>query len=78
MSSIVVDLDTLVYIVAYQQYKTLGNKGDADKVQAHVRDFISNILQITNAAEYAMFYQGKSHSNFRLDIAKDYKANREK
>ena len=76
MNSLVLDLDTLIYIVAYQQYKTLDNKGDADKVKAHVRDFVSNVMQVTKSDEYIMFYQGSQHSNYRNSIADDYKANR--
>jgi len=72
----VIDLDSLGYIVAYQQFVTLDNKIDKDKVKNHVRDFFSSILQAVEATHYCSFYQCKGHKNFRLGIYPEYKANR--
>ncbi len=74
--SAVIDLDSIIYIVASNQFNKLGNRGDADKVKNNVRDFIESILNSVSADEYLMYYQNKGHRNFRLDVDKLYKANR--
>jgi len=75
MKAAVIDLDSLGYIVAYQQYKS-GNKGDSKRVSLHIKDFISSILTTVGAEYYMMFYQDSGHTNFRKEIYSEYKANR--
>ena len=70
------DLDSLGYIVAYQQFTTLDNKGDEEKVKTHVRDFYYSILQAVEATHHCSFYQCKGHNNFRKDLYPNYKAHR--
>lgn len=74
--SAVIDLDSLAFFVAYNQFIKLGNTGDSEKVKNHVRDFVSNILSSVEATEYMLFYQKKGHKNFRHGVVDDYKANR--
>jgi len=76
MISAIVDLDSLGFIVAYQQFVKLENKTDAEKVKNHVKDFVSSILNSVGAEEYMLFYQSQKHKNYRLEIYPEYKANR--
>jgi DNA polymerase-1 len=70
-----IDLDTLIYIVAYNQHKN-GNRDNSALVKLHVKEFISTILVRCRANLVSMVYQDKGHSNFRKYFYPDYKANR--
>jgi len=74
--SAVVDLDTISFLVAYNQFIKLENTGDTKKVKQNVRDFISHILATVEANEYLLYYQKKGHKNYRHDVVDNYKANR--
>lgn len=67
-----VDLDSIVYIIAYQ------NKDNDNTlvVQDAVHSFIKEIIDKTEAESYAGYYQKKGHRNFRNIIFPKYKANR--
>jgi DNA polymerase-1 len=70
-----VDLDTILFIVAYKQYEA-GNKDREDLVKTHTKEFISTLLLNTRADVYSMVYQDIGHNNFRKYFYPDYKANR--
>lgn len=70
-----IDLDTIVYIIAYRQFED-GNRDQPELVKLHVRDFISNILVRVRADLVSMVYQVKGHNNFRKYFYPDYKSNR--
>jgi 5'-3' exonuclease len=70
-----IDLDTLVYIIAYRQF-TNGNRDNKELVKTHIKEFISTILVNTRADYVALAYQGKGHTNFRKSIYPDYKSTR--
>lgn len=67
-----IDLDSIVYIIAYQ------NKDNDNTfvVQDAVNSFIKEIIDKTEAEAYAGYYQKKGHRNFRNVIFPDYKAKR--
>ncbi len=67
-----IDLDSIVYIVAYQ------NKDNDNTiiVEDTVNSFITEIIDNTEAEAYAGYYQKKGHTNFRLNIFPGYKAKR--
>ena len=67
-----IDLDSIVYIVAYQAIE----HDNPIEVEATVRNFIDEILTNTEAEAYAGYYQKKGHSNFRFNIFPGYKAKR--
>jgi 5'-3' exonuclease len=69
-------LDTICYIVAYNQYIINDNKTYEFQVRSHVREFISNILLATNSDLTSMVYQNKVHDNFRKYFYPDYKSKR--
>lgn len=70
-----IDLDTLVYIIAYRQFIN-GNRDNKEFVKIHIKEFISTILINTRADYVALAYQGKGHTNFRKSIYPDYKSTR--
>lgn len=70
-----IDLDTLVYIIAYRQFNN-GNRDNELLVKNHIKEFISTILINTRADFVAMAYQKVGHSNFRKGVYPDYKSTR--
>ena len=70
-----IDLDTLLYIVAYVQWNQ-GNKDNKEQVKLHVKEFINTILLNTRADLYSAVYQDNKHNNFRKYFYPDYKRNR--
>jgi 5'-3' exonuclease len=71
-----IDLDTLSFLVAYNQVEKLGNRDNPDAVKTNIREFISTIQINTRADKTSMVYQGKDHFNFRSYFYPTYKANR--
>ncbi len=71
-----VDLDSLTFIVAYNQAIKAENLTEPEQVKAHVRSFIDTLLVRTNCDVYILVYQDSSHNNFRKYYYSDYKANR--
>ena len=70
-----IDLDTLVFIVASRQW-TNGNRDNPEQVKNHVKEYVNTILINTRADFYTSVYQAKGHSNYRKYFYPDYKANR--
>jgi hypothetical protein len=70
-----IDLDTLLYIVAYVQWNQ-GNKDNKEQVKLNVKEFINTILLNTRADLYSAVYQDNNHNNFRKYFYPDYKRNR--
>ena len=68
----VMDLDSIVYIVAYQNQDSLFDS----IVEEATEKFIDTLLDKTAAEGYTGFYQVEGHKNYRLDILPTYKANR--
>jgi len=67
-----IDLDSIVYIIAYQNK----DSNNALIVQDAVASFIQEILDKTEAEAYAGYYQKKGHRNFRNGVFPGYKAKR--
>jgi len=68
------DLDSIVYIVAYQ-YKDMGQLASLQAAE-HATKFINNILDKTDADCYIGYYQVEGHKNYRLLVDSNYKSNR--
>lgn len=71
-----IDADTLVWIIAYnnQDLDIDYTKTDKDILYSHIDNFIIEILTAPNCNNYIGFLQGKG--NFRLQIDDNYKKNR--
>jgi len=64
----IIDLDPMVYIVAYHQYTKAGNRDNNKQVADHVKRFVNNIKKNCKADHYLGFYQGMDHNNFRNEL----------
>lgn len=71
-----IDLDTILFLVAYHQFKKLENRDNVEQVKAHIREFLSVVLVNTRADFFSAVYQGIGHSNYRKYFYPDYKSNR--
>ena len=76
MNRSVIDLDSLGYIVAWNQFSKHGNTTDETRVVEHIKDYFNTILQATEAEEYMSFFGGSRNKNFRNEIYPEYKSNR--
>ena len=72
-----IDLDSMTFIVAYNQAVKAGNLTDAQAVKDHVKRFIDTLLVRTDAEKYVLIHQSAKHSNFRKYYYSDYKAKRQ-
>lgn len=66
-----IDGDILVYRTGY----TVNEEGQEGLARARMNDTIQRILDTTNARDFTI-YLSDSKNNFRLNLFKDYKANR--
>lgn len=71
-----IDLDTISFLVAFNQSEKLGNKEDAEAVRINIREFLSIIQVNTRADVTSMVYQDINHFNFRKYFYPTYKSNR--
>lgn len=71
-----IDLDSMTFIVAYNQAIKNNNLTEAHLVEAHVKSFIDTLLVRTECDVYILVYQGKGHKNFRKYFYPDYKFKR--
>lgn len=72
----VIDLDSIVYIIAYRYMDKENCLTNAISVRQETHEYIEDILSKTEAECYAGFYQKENHRNFRKDFYPEYKANR--
>jgi len=70
------DLDSMIYNVAYNQVKS-GNYDDAAKVANHIARFIATIETNGRCDSYIRIYQKPGHRNFRKLLLPEYKEHRE-
>lgn len=72
----IIDLDPMIYNVAYHQYAKAGNRDNPQQVKDHVKRFINTIKKNSKADEWVGFYQKAGHINFRIDLLPRYKEHR--
>jgi hypothetical protein len=74
----IIDGDTIVYAVGFAHDKATENNGGVEEPIANlfggVKMTIASLLGAVGADSYELFLTG--HSNFRMDVFPDYKANR--
>jgi 5'-3' exonuclease len=76
MKYVVIDLDSLGFIVAYNQYIALENRVDDSKVRNHVHEFVNAVLRTTEADKFCLVHQARDSVTFRKQLYANYKANR--
>jgi len=74
----IIDLDSIIFIIAGSPvYKDLDRNPSRDyMVEKAVKEFISTIIEKTEADFVVGFYQNTGHSNYRKILVPDYKSNR--
>jgi len=68
----IADLDSIIYIVAYNHVHTK----NPQKVIDDVTNYIDKIIEDTSAEAFVGYYQKEKHRNYRKKIFSGYKANR--
>ncbi len=68
----VIDLDSIVYVIAYQHQDIRF----ASLVEDATRKYVDAILVKTQAEGYTGFYQKEGHKNYRKDFFPEYKGKR--
>jgi len=72
----IIDLDSIIYVVAYQE-RDAGNDYFSElTVRGKVESFIEDIVEETSAECLLGFYQLQGHKNFRYAVHPEYKAKR--
>ena len=69
------DLDSMLHIVAYKQWKA-GNRDNKEIVKSHIRRFISTIEKNSGCTHSLRFFQTLGHTNYRKEILPEYKSHR--
>lgn len=72
----IMDLDSIVYIIAYNYENKVVSATSIIDIETETEAFIDDIIDKTNATSYIGFYQKEGHTNYRLNIDPNYKANR--
>jgi len=72
----ILDLDSVLHIVAYKQYAA-GNRDNVSATKNAVHSFVEQIRKSSNAKDSIGFYQKPGHKNFRNEILPEYKGHRE-
>lgn len=70
------DLDSMVYVVAYNQYVKGSNRDKPKLVKDHVKRFLNTIEKSSKCTHALRFYQDVGHSNYRNVLLPEYKGHR--
>ena len=71
------DLDSMVYTVAYRQYEA-GNRDKPKLVVDHIKRFINTVEKNSKCTHALRFFQDLGHSNYRNVLLPEYKGHRVK
>lgn len=75
MKTALIDLDSMVYAVAYRQW-TSGNRDRPKLVSDHIKRFIHTIEKSSKCTHTLKFYQDLGHDNYRKKLLPEYKGHR--
>jgi len=72
----IIDLDSIIYVVAYQERNANDDYFSELTVRGKVESFVDDIIKETSAECLLGFYQLQGHKNFRYNIYQKYKEKR--
>lgn len=75
MTVSLVDLDSMIHIVSYVQWKA-GNRSRPEVVTDHVNRFTATIEKNAGCESTLRFYQDAGHHNYRKELLPEYKEHR--